>query len=125
MKKTSKINPNNFFTIACKWVKGGLLNHISVEITRAYGHIHSMEKIESDDGKTYYNLFVWDNKGGTRIRYLLTEKTFLELRSQLEQVDFNVPIIETQEQIKDVIKDVVKEEMNKSKTSNPIFSLEV
>jgi hypothetical protein len=113
-----KINPNSFFKFDGKWSnKNG--TEFLVSFTIPYKDVKRLETVEDEYGEVHYNLFVnFDEKVHM---YSLAKEDYERIGLQLEQIDFGVPIIETQEQIRSV----VKEEINKTKAKTAILSLEV
>lgn len=114
------MNPNSFVTIKGKHRLRGVIRNI--ERIMPWKDIKHIEKVEPPSKKCAYWLKFDSDNRQTIVQCEISRKTYDKLKSQLTRVDFDIPIIEVQEQIKEM----VQEEMAKSKRVNSaIASLDI
>lgn len=137
-----RINPNSFISFKAEWTWHEVRHE--VEITTSWKNIVNMEKFNRFNPDDEHNYFIRVNmimlkdsgdSGGNRvsgdtsnpssykvIQYKLTETIYEEIKSKLALVNFNIPVIETHAQIREII----KEEMAKTRiVSSAISQLDV
>ena len=134
LMKMNKINPNNFIVI-----KGDLFTYTdslmktahfigSHELCITFKNIIKLETTVEADGQTNHwivvrasshQLTLAKNRDSTIFR--IDENAYNEIKAMLVDVDFDIPVIET----KDEIREIVKEEIVKGKNNTAISSLEV
>jgi hypothetical protein len=119
-----KINPNSFITIDAEWLdKDDTNKWIKTTHTRPWKDIKELEKTKGTDGKIYYWVYVgaeWGNK--KVLQFKITEALYNSLANQIKMVDWDIPITEDIE----MVREMVKEEVGKSRViRSAIMQLDV
>jgi len=117
-----KINPNSFITIDAEWLFTN--EWIKTTHIRPWKDIKELEKTQGTDGKIYYWVYVGAEWTGNKkvLQLKITEEIYNSLADQIKMVDWDIPITEDIE----MVREMVKEEVGKSRViRSAIMQLDV
>lgn len=108
-----KINPNSFVTIEAEWLDKDSTNKWLKSIqTRPWKDIHAMETLHAINGDINYWVFLEQHSDSSKTsQFKITKELYNSLVEDIKQVDWDIPIVENIE----MVREMVKEEVGRTK----------